>query len=60
MSKEEFYAALTGDIDPQKYAGEKWFATEEYARPQDISDRNTRYEVGREEDYYPIPPRRKR
>lgn len=54
-TREEAIAAMMGDIDPQKHAGEGWFATEEYARPADISNPFTRAEVGREEDYYPSP-----
>ena len=46
---------MLGDIDPMKHAGEGWFATEEYARPNDIGSPYTRAEVGREEDYYPSP-----
>lgn len=46
---------MLGDIDPMKHAGESWFATEEYARPDDIGSPYTRAEVGREEDYYPSP-----
>jgi hypothetical protein len=43
------------DIDPAKYAGESWYATEEYARPDDIENPWTRGEVGKEGDYYPPP-----
>jgi hypothetical protein len=43
-----------------KYAGEGWFATEEYARPADIGDKYTRGEVGKEEDYYPGPDKKKK
>jgi hypothetical protein len=48
------------DIDPAKYAGESWYATEEYARPDDIDNPYTRGEVGKEGDYYPppAPPRK--
>jgi len=43
-----------------KHAGEDWFATEEYARPDDIDNPYTRGEVGREGEYYPppAPPRK--
>lgn len=57
-TREEALAALLGDIDPAKHAGESWFATEEYARPDDISNPFTRAEVGREGDYYPSPRHR--
>ena len=43
------------DIDPAKYAGESWYATEEYAKPDDIDNPYTRGEVGKEGDYYPPP-----
>jgi hypothetical protein len=43
------------DISPLKHAGEDWFATEEYARPDDIENPYTRGEVGREGEYYPPP-----
>lgn len=48
------------DIDPLKHAGESWYATEEYANPDDIENPYTRGEVGREGDYYPGPDRRRR
>lgn len=52
---------LRDDIDPVKHAGEGWFSTDEYARPDDIDNPYTRGEVGREEDYYPGPaPSRRR
>lgn len=53
ISFEEFLDAVLSDIDPAKHAGESWFATEEYARPEDISSPWTRGEVMREGDYYP-------
>jgi hypothetical protein len=51
--------AAKDDIDPAKYAGESWYDTTEYARPDDIDHPWTRGEVGREGDYYPpaAPPR---
>jgi hypothetical protein len=55
LTFEQFMAAVMGDIDPAKYAGEGWYATEEYARPEDISNPFTRGEVGREGEYYPGP-----
>lgn len=46
--------ALKDDIDPMKYAGEGWFATEEYARPDDIKGNKwLPNEIGGEGDYYP-------
>lgn len=50
------------DIDPLKHAGEGWFATEEYARPDDIDDPYVRGDTKHYGDYYPGPdkPRRKR
>lgn len=41
------------DIDPAKFAGEGWYATDEYARPADLGSAHVRAEVGREGDYYP-------
>ena len=43
------------DFDPRKYAGEGFFATEEYARPGDIGDPYVRGDVGHEGEYYPGP-----
>ncbi|UOF77039.1 hypothetical protein [Caudoviricetes sp.] len=60
MSKEEFLKALKEDIDPMKYAGEGWFATEEYARPEDIkNNRRLQNEIGGEGEYYPETTGRK-
>lgn len=59
-SREEHLRTQIGDIDPAKYAGESWFATEEYARPEDILNPYTRGEVGKENDYYPGPKARKK
>lgn len=55
MTHAEFLASIAGDIDPAMYAGEGFYNTEEYARPDDITDPFTRAQVGREEDYYPAP-----
>lgn len=55
MSREEYLQAARDDIDPAKYAGEGFYATEEYANPKDIDNPWTRAEVGREGDYYPTP-----
>jgi len=60
MTRDEFKQAAKDDINPMKYAGEGWFATEEYARPADIDDKYTRGEVGKEEDYYPGPDKKKK
>ena len=46
---------MNDDINPEKYAGEGWYATEEYARPKDIDNKYTRAEVMREGEYYPTP-----
>jgi hypothetical protein len=59
MTQEEWLAAIAGDIDPMKHAGEGWFQTEEYARPADIADPYVRAQVGAEEEYYPETYRRK-
>lgn len=53
ISREEFLAAILGDIDPQKYAGEGWFSTDEYPTAGDVSDPFLQSEIGREGDYYP-------
>jgi hypothetical protein len=60
VSRDEWHQANKDDIDPAKYAGESWFATDEYARPDDIDNPYTRGEVGKEEEYYPgpAPPRK--
>lgn len=61
VSRYDAISAMMGDdIDPLKHAGEGWFATEEYARPEDIEDPYVRGDVGREGDYYPPPDRKKR
>jgi hypothetical protein len=59
MTREDWLQAAKDDIDPAKYAGESWYATDEYARADDIDNPYTRGEVGREEDYYPGPIKRK-
>jgi len=45
-----------------KFAGEGWFATDEYARPNDIADKYVRGDVKNEGAYYPGPdkPRRRK
>lgn len=53
ISRKEYLQAAQDDIDPMKYAGEGWFATEEYATPEGIDNPYTAGEVGREEEYYP-------
>lgn len=54
---EEFLAGLRDDIDPMKHAGEGWFATDEYSRPDDILDPYVRGDVMNEGAYYPGPDR---
>ncbi len=51
---------MKDDIDPQKFAGEGWFATEEYAKKGDISSPYVRGDISREEDYYPKPEFKKK
>ncbi len=58
MSHEDYLRALSDDIDPAKYAGESWFATEEYPTDKGIENPWTRGEIGREEEYYPGRKRR--
>jgi hypothetical protein len=60
LTFEEFMAAIMGDIDPAKYAGEGWHATDEIARPEDVSNPFLRGEVGREGEYYPGPDLKRR
>lgn len=58
-SKAEAIAALMTDIDPAKYAGEGWTATEEVAKPSDIKgNKRLRSEIGHEGSYYPETYRR--
>jgi hypothetical protein len=60
LTRAEYLKAALDDIDPMKHAGESFFATEEYAQPQDIDNPYTRGEVGKEGEYYPGPDRRPR
>lgn len=61
VTYEEFMRGILGDVDPAKYAGEGWFAVDEYAKPSDIQNPWTRGDVLNEGDYYPGPDiRRKR
>jgi hypothetical protein len=53
VTREEWLAAILGDIDPLKHAGEGWFSTEEYPTPGDVSDPFLQGEIGKEGDYYP-------
>jgi hypothetical protein len=55
MTRDAWLRSVAGDIDPAKHAGEGWFATEEYARPEDIGNPYTRGEVTHEGSYYPGP-----
>lgn len=41
------------DVDPMKHAGEGFFSTEEYAKPDDIQDPYVRSDMANEGDYYP-------
>lgn len=52
--------AAKDDIEPAKYAGEGWYATEEYANPNDVSSDHTRGEIGHEGEYYPGPKKRRK
>jgi len=54
IPEDEWYRQIHG-INPMKYAGEGWFATDEYARGEDVDDPWTRGEIGREGEYYPGP-----
>ena len=54
-AREDWLRRTVGDIDPAKYAGEGWFATEEYPTKQGIQNPYTRGEVGKEGEYYPGP-----
>jgi hypothetical protein len=53
LTREEWLAEVFKDIDPLKYAGEGWYATEEYPIVAGISSPFTRAEIGKEGDYYP-------
>jgi hypothetical protein len=58
INAQEFLQALYSDIDPAKYAGEGWFATEEYD-PVTIRDPHVLGDIIREGEYYPAPVFRK-
>lgn len=60
MSREEWLKAARDDIDPAKYAGEGWYATEEYPRAGDIDSPYVRGEVSHEGAYYPPPDHARR
>ncbi len=51
---------MLDDVDPMKHAGEGFFATEEYANPNDIDNPYVRGDVGNEGAYYPGPKPRTR
>lgn len=55
ISFEEFMRSVLSEIDPAKYAGESFFAVEEYARPDDIKDPWVRADIRRFGQYYPRP-----
>ena len=60
-SAQEFYNAITGQVDPAAYAGEGFTSTEEIPRAEDIDSPWVRGRIGHEEEYWPGPkPRRKR
>lgn len=47
-------------MNPLNHAGEGFFATEEYARPDDIHDPYVRGAVGHEGDPYPAPDHKRK
>lgn len=60
MSRQKWLDTNLGDIDPLKYAGEGWTATEEIPRAADIvGNERLKHEVGREGDYYPETGRKR-
>ena len=59
ISKQEFYDALHNEIDPANLAGEGFTATDEIARPADISDPWVRAKVEQEGNYWPTPRKRR-
>ena len=60
LSPEDWFSGVNEPINPLKYAGEGYFATEEYARPEDIEDPWVRSDVGQEGDDQPPFQRRMR
>lgn len=60
VTYEEFMRGILGEVDQAKYAGEGWFAVDEYARPDDILSPWVRGDVLNEGDYYPRPDIRKK
>lgn len=60
VTRDEWIKAVMSDLDPAKFAGESWYATDEYANPNDIDSAHTRGEIGHEETYYPGPKRKNR
>lgn len=60
VTYEEFMRGILGEVDPARYAGEGWFAVDEYARPADIQSPWVRGDVLNEGDYYPGPDVRRR
>jgi hypothetical protein len=59
LTAEQYLQALYSDIDPAKYAGEGWYATEEYD-PATIRDPYTLGDIMNQDAYYPRPIIRKR
>lgn len=60
LSKEEWLALLRSDIDPLVHAGEGISDTEEIPIVAGIKNPYLRARVGREDEYYPGAPKRKR
>lgn len=59
ISRQEFYNQLKNEISPEKFAGEGFYATEEYAKPSDITDPWVRADTEQLGEYYPTPRRRR-
>jgi len=62
VSKEEYLAAIAADNDqlaPENYAGEGMYATDEYAVPDIEMDPWTQGRIGKEEEYWPAPRKRR-
>lgn len=59
LTKEEWEALLSQEIDPLWHAGEGISDTEEIPRAQDIKNPYLRARIGREGEYHPGPRRRR-
>ena len=55
LPRDEWIQQALSSIDPAKYAGEGFYATEEYPTKFGIDNPWTRAEIGREGEYYPTP-----